>query len=132
MARILIVDDEVNILIVLQTVLGFSGHEIVTALGGEKAVELLATSNFDLLISDVRMYPMDGLELLKLARVRHPDLPAILITAFDLPAMKRMTESLGPFGYLRKPFSNTDLISAVDKAVSSTKGTGTTDPRCSV
>ena len=131
MARVLIVDDEPTILLVLEALLQSAGHEVVTAEGAEKAVEVLTTTGFDLLISDVRMYPMDGVQLLKFARSRFPNLPAIMVTAFDLPDAKQTSAELGAFAYLRKPFNNSSLLAAVEQAISqmkNSKGNPGTDP----
>ena len=64
MSRILLVDDEPSILSVLSTLLKGQGFDTQPALGGEKAMELLRSESFDLMITDIRMEPVGGLELL--------------------------------------------------------------------
>ena len=82
MARILLVDDEPSILSVLSTLLRAEGYEVVPALGGEKALEELKGKPFDLMISDIRMSPIDGMQLLKAARKDWPKMAVLMITAY--------------------------------------------------
>ncbi len=117
MARILVVDDEPSILNVLSTLLKQEGHEAVPVRGGERAVELLRNDRFDLMISDIRMAPIDGMQLLKTARKDHPSMAVIMLTAYGSveTAVEAMKE--GAFDYVTKPFKVDELLITVDRAL---------------
>lgn len=117
MPRILLVDDEPRILTLLHSVLRTEGLEAVSAKDGPTAISLLKSQKFDLLISDIRMAPMDGMELFRAAREICPDIPVILLTAYGsvetaIEAMKN-----GAFDYLSKPFKVDELILTVKRAL---------------
>jgi two-component system NtrC family response regulator len=80
--RILIVDDEKNYLLVLSTLLGDEGYEVAAAASGARALHMVEEVEPDLLITDMRMPRMSGLELIKELKERAPDLPVIVMTAF--------------------------------------------------
>jgi DNA-binding NtrC family response regulator len=117
MARILLVDDEPSILSVLSTLLRAEGHEVVPALGGVKAQEILQSEKFDLMISDIRMSPVDGMQVLKLARKELPEMAVIMITAYGSveTAVEAMKE--GAFDYVTKPFKVDELLITVQRAL---------------
>ena len=117
MARILIVDDEATILMVLRTILDGSGHVTVARNSGVDALKLIESEKFDLLISDVRMDPVDGIRLLKAARQLDPPLPTILVTAFAFPVVGQTPQELGAFACLRKPFNSRELLHTVGEAL---------------
>jgi DNA-binding NtrC family response regulator len=115
--RILLVDDEPRILSLLHSVLRVEGVESVSAKDGPTAVEMLRQQKFDLMITDIRMSPMDGMELFRVARAECPDLPVILLTAYGsvetaIEAMKK-----GAFDYLTKPFKVDELVLTVHRAL---------------
>jgi DNA-binding NtrC family response regulator len=80
--RILIVDDDPGQRSLLTSFLQGQGFETVTVDSGQRALETLRTSKFDMMISDVRMPGLSGLETLRLARKEHATLPVLLVTAF--------------------------------------------------
>ena len=82
MATILLVDDELNILTVLNTLLKAEGYDVLTARDAEKAHEFVRTKAIDLLITDIRMTPINGIELLKWVRAERPEISVIMLTAF--------------------------------------------------
>jgi len=115
--KILLVDDEPRILTLLHSVLRTEGLEAVSAKDGPSAIALLKAQKFDLMISDIRMSPMDGMELFRVARAECPDMPVILLTAHGsvetaIEAMKN-----GAFDYLTKPFKVDELILTVKRAI---------------
>ena len=112
--RILLVDDEEGVLDVCVVALrGLPDIEIVAESSSRRASERLAAESFDLLVSDIRMPEMSGLELLRTARERDPDLAAIILTGF--PSIESAVESmkLGAVDYLAKPFTIEQLQSVV-------------------
>ena len=117
MARILLVDDEATILSVLSTLLKAEGYKIESACGGEKARDLIANETFDLLISDIRMSPINGMELLKLARERYPNMPVIMLTAYGSVETAIEALKLGAFDYVTKPFKVDELLITVRRAL---------------
>ena len=82
METILVVDDEKNYLLVLSAVLEDEGYEVLTALGGEEALEIQKESDLDLILTDMKMPAMDGIELLENIKSKDPDLPVIMMTAY--------------------------------------------------
>jgi DNA-binding NtrC family response regulator len=117
MARILLVDDEPSILTVLTTLLKAEGYEVFSALGGEKATELLNNEEFDLLLSDIRMAPINGMELLKLAHDEQPNLSVIMLTAYGSVETAIEALKLGAFDYVTKPFKVDELLITVQRAI---------------
>ncbi len=115
--RILIVDDEPSIRKVLSAHLRKFGYEIDTAEDGAVAKEMLQSDPFNLVVSDLRMPNVDGLDLLGWTRDEYPGLPVILITAHGtvdtaVEALKR-----GAFDYITKPFDRDELHGIIAKAL---------------
>ncbi|MBN1672805.1 MAG: response regulator, partial [Kiritimatiellae bacterium] len=82
MSSILIVDDESSILSVLSTLLKAEGYDVVSALGGEKAQEHLRSDRFDLMITDIRMSPVSGMDLLREVHEKYSEMAVIIMTAY--------------------------------------------------
>jgi len=118
MHAILVVDDEPNYLVVLSELLRDEGFEVFTAPGGDDALKIVKDVDLDMVISDMQMPGMDGMELLGEIKKHDDDLPVLIITAYAEvdKAVKAMQE--GAFSYLAKPFSNDELIVSINKAVS--------------
>ena len=116
-ARILIVDDDPGQRNLLESFLRKQGFAPETAASGEAALQLLSRGPFDLMISDVRMPGMSGLETLRRARQTHPNLPVLLVTAFaDIrSAVTAMRD--GAVNYLAKPIDLDELMTSVRLAV---------------
>jgi DNA-binding NtrC family response regulator len=115
--RLLIVDDEPNMCRTLEIVLGDAGRrQVVSARSGEQALEL-ADAEIDLVVCDLSMPGMDGLEVLRRLRQRDPHLPVILMTAYSTVQSALEAMKLGAFEYLIKPFTDQELTSAVDAAL---------------
>ncbi len=102
---------------VLSTLLKAEGHEVVPVLGAEKAQEVIKSQKFDLMISDIRMSPVDGMQLLRMIRKEKPDTAAIMITAYGSveTAVEAMKE--GAFDYVTKPFKVDELLITVTRAL---------------
>ena len=113
-ARILVVDDDESVLKACVRILAeIDGAEIISQKLSRRAAELLAAQSFDLLISDVRMPDIDGVELLKIARKHNPALPVILITGFPTADMVKDSVQLGAAACLMKPVLPDELLAAV-------------------
>ena len=114
--RILIVDDDPGQRSLLNTFLRTQGFETVTADSGQQALETLRTGKFDMMISDVRMPGLSGLETLRLARQEHATLPVLLVTAFTdvRDAVAAMRD--GAVNYLAKPIDLDELLASIRQA----------------
>jgi len=119
MDTILIVDDEKNYLVVLETLLESEGYEIITASNGKEGVERLRGSDINLIITDVKMPVMSGMEFLRKAKELNPDIPVIMMTAFGSIEMAVEAMKEQAFDYITKPFENDRLKMAVKKALES-------------
>jgi DNA-binding NtrC family response regulator len=120
-ARILIVDDDRAQRSLLETFLQAQGYATRTAGSGEAALQLLAEEKFTMIISDVRMPGISGLEMSRRVRQKHPEMPVLLVTAFaDIrSAVTAMRD--GAVNYLAKPIDLDELIATVRRA---TRGAG--------
>ncbi|MDP2313896.1 MAG: sigma-54 dependent transcriptional regulator [Pseudomonadota bacterium] len=116
-SRILVVDDEPSIRKVLQAHLARDGHAVETATDGGEAITRLEGEPFDLVITDLKMPGVGGLELLAHVRQNLPGLPLIVITAHGTVDSAVEALKLGAFDYITKPFDLAELRTAVDKAL---------------
>ena len=117
METVLIVDDEKNYPRILGAVLEEEGYEILTANSGAKALEILDTSDVDLVLTDMKMPEMDGIDLLESIKTTDPQLPVIMMTAHGTVDKAVEAMEKGAYSYLLKPFDNDRLIIYVDKAI---------------
>jgi len=117
MHSILIVDDEPNYQIVLSELLHDEGYEVFTADNGISGLKIARETDLDMVISDMKMPGMDGIELLARLKEFDQHLPVILITAYAEVEKAVEAMHLGAFTYLAKPFSNEQLLATVSKAV---------------
>ena len=117
MDTILIVDDEPNYLIVLSELLKEEGFEVLTAQRGEEGLRLVEETDLDLVITDMRMPGMDGVELLRAIKSHNTNLPVIMITAFGEVEKAVIAMKAGAYNYLVKPFSNEELLVNIKKAI---------------
>ncbi len=115
--KILLVDDDSSVRRVLQFKLQKQGYEVETAPDGTAALHVLSQRMFDLLLSDIRMPKMDGIELLSRAKNIQPDIKVILITAHATVSQAVQAVKLGAFDYITKPFDDDELFVAIDKAL---------------
>jgi two-component system, NtrC family, response regulator PilR len=109
MPRLLIVDDEAGYREVLKVIFEDDGYIVSTAANGRAALEHLASNSCDLIISDVRMPDIDGIELLRKAREADPDIGVVLMTAFGTIDTAREAFKLGADDFIQKPFNNDEL-----------------------
>jgi two-component system response regulator PilR (NtrC family) len=102
--RILVVDDEESIREFLEIMLKKEGYDVTSAEDGAKAKDLLAKRSFDMVISDLQMPNMTGIELLKHVKESYPDLTFMMITAFGTTESAVEAMKMGAYDYLTKPF----------------------------
>lgn len=117
MAKILIVDNEINILTILSTVLKAEGYEIVVCKEAAKAKEAMQEGGIELLLSDIRMAPINGMELLRWAKIEHPDVSVIMLTAYGSVETAIEAMKLGAFDYVTKPFKVDELLLTIQRAL---------------
>ena len=115
--RILLVDDEKSLLLTLAANLELDGFDVTTAESAQHALDLFETSHFDLVLSDIRMPGMNGVELFRAIRAKRPDFPVILMTAFALEGMVKDAIAEGVFTVLPKPFEVSHVVSALTTAL---------------
>jgi len=113
-ANILVIDDEETIQALFKETIEESGHRVTAVGTSSEGLELAKQRDFDLIFLDLKMPGMDGAELFRQIRRMKPKLPVIIITGY--PESKMMARALahGPFGVMNKPFSDSDILMAVD------------------
>jgi CheY-like chemotaxis protein len=117
MALILVVDDESDMRLATSRVLKKQGHQIVEAGDGETALQELGRQPVELVLLDIRLPGMDGLQALKKIRQTRKDLPVVMATGYgSVDTAVRVMEA-GANGYLSKPFSNAQLIETVERVL---------------
>ena len=115
--KILIVDDEENAREGLAKILKKSGYFTATAENGEEALKILGDNKYDLVISDIKMPRMDGMQLLKRMRKIVPDIAIIMVTAYGEVESYLEAMSYGAFEYLNKPLKIDELKKVVSKVL---------------
>lgn len=118
METILIVDDEKNYLVVLSSFLSEEGYEPITADNAQQALDIVENTDLDLVLTDMKMPSMDGIELLKLIKEKSPDLPVVMMTAYGTVEKAVEAMQLGAFNFVLKPFQNETLKQIIRNAVS--------------
>lgn len=115
--RILVVDDEVVVCESCQRILEEEGYEIEIALSAVEALEKIKERPFDIVITDLKMPGMDGMELLRILRKDYPDVIVVMITGFSTVETAVEAMKLGAFDYIPKPFTPDEVSVVVKKAV---------------
>ena len=113
MYNILLVDNEATILSVLSALLKAENYNVKCARSGKEALDILANESFDLLISDIRMTPIGGMELLNWARANRPEMSVIMLTAYGTVETAIEAMKVGAFDYVTKPFSPKVLLARI-------------------
>jgi DNA-binding NtrC family response regulator len=117
MSKLLIVDDEQGMRQLLSIVFGREGHEVRVAENGRRGLESLQAEAADLIISDVKMPDMGGIELLRAARELQPEIAVVMMTAFATVDTAREAFKLGADDFITKPFDIDELKLIVAKAL---------------
>ncbi|MDF3009202.1 MAG: two-component system response regulator GlrR [Enterobacter kobei] len=116
-ARLLLVDDDPGLLKLLGLRLTSEGHSVVTAESGQEGLRVLAREKIDLVISDLRMDEMDGMQLFAEIQRQQPGMPVIILTAHgSIPDAVAATQQ-GVFSFLTKPVDKDALYKAIDGAL---------------
>ena len=115
--KILIVDDEEGMRRLLRRVLSREGFETSAAGSGAEALQMVGSDQFDLVITDVKMPGMDGVELLKELYAFDPSLPVVVITAYGTVESAVQALRAGAYDYITKPFETDEIKLTVAKAL---------------
>ena len=113
---VLVVDDESSILDTLRILLRKDGYEVATAQGGKAGLEQIRSGNHSIVLTDVRMPQVSGLDILKAAKEQDPETPVILMTAQASLQTAIQAVNEGAFYYIQKPFSNDELLAILRRA----------------
>ncbi len=117
MAKILIVDDEEKVRHILALLLRGRKHQVTTAASGEQALEIAPELRPELVLLDLEMPGIDGLETLRQLRLRSYDSDVIMMTAFGTIRSAVEAMRAGAYDYVTKPFDNDELMLLVDRAL---------------
>jgi CheY-like chemotaxis protein len=115
--HVLVVDDEEPIRELCARVLARAGYRVTVAAGGVEAVRLVTDELFDLIVCDLRMPVVSGLEVLEAAKALRPNVAVVLITGFGTQEMTARALQSGADRIVTKPFSPSELIDAVRKSL---------------
>lgn len=118
-SRILVVDDEESIREFLEIMLRKEGYEVTVAEDGQKGLDIIKKKSFDLVISDLQMPNMTGLELLKNVKDQYPDMLFMMITAFGTTETAVEAMKLGAYDYITKPFKIDEVRIVIANALRS-------------
>ena len=121
--KILVIDDDPEVRMATRDFLSSKGYEVAAAEGGREALRLLAASPADVVLLDVAMPDMDGMETLKRIVSAHPNMPVIMVTAnADIEITSKVLQ-LGAADYVPKPFDLDYLDQAISIQLSAGRGT---------
>ena len=115
-ARVLVVDDKENILKLFARILG-DGYELTTAADGGRAISLVATQPFDVVVTDLQMPHADGFEVLRAVKARAPETEVVMMTAYATVTDAVEAMKQGAYDYLQKPFDPDDASLVVARAL---------------
>jgi CheY-like chemotaxis protein len=113
---ILLVDDDRKLVRVLTSILEIQGHRVTAVYSGNAALEALNKSSYDVVLADLRMPRMDGLQMLRTVGLSKQRPKIIIMTAYATPETQSKAKDFGAFEYLEKPFKLAQLRQALDRA----------------
>ncbi|MBN1521160.1 MAG: sigma-54-dependent Fis family transcriptional regulator [Candidatus Aureabacteria bacterium] len=116
-ARIVVIDDEEGIRTSIRAGLENKNYEVVTFSNGKEAIEFISSNPVDVIISDIKMSPLDGIEVLKITKEMSEDIPVILLTAYSSKQNADLALREGAFDYLEKPYDLRHLRLLVQRGI---------------
>lgn len=114
--NVLVVDDEEILRSLLDKILKREGYSVHLAASGREALEILEASPIDIVVSDIKMPGMDGIELLKIVKENHPDVSIIMMTAYADTYSVKDALLLGADDYVTKPFKSIEICMIIERA----------------
>ena len=117
--KILVIDDEPNLLKILTALLTRKGYEVFPSVSFDEAVHIFNTEDIDVVLTDLSMPVKTGMDVLSYCKQYTPDLPVILITAYGTVASAVTALKAGAFDFVMKPFEQEDLFQILEKAIQS-------------
>ncbi|RJP66756.1 MAG: response regulator [Candidatus Abyssobacteria bacterium SURF_17] len=120
--KILLVDDDPEFRRAMKKLFEKSGYDVTAAGDGEEALEALGKSRFDLIISDLRMPRLDGIELMEEIKRKKVNVPVIFITGYGEVESYMDAMNLGAFEYINKPVKGQEILSVARKALETCGG----------
>lgn len=114
---ICIIDDEVVVCKRLQQFLGKAGYSIETFVDSQSAIDRINEKRFDIVVTDIRMDNIDGMEVLDRVLKKQEQTKVIMITGYATIEIAREAEAKGAFGFISKPFRPQDLMEVIEQAV---------------
>jgi DNA-binding NtrC family response regulator len=118
MKKILVIDDESIVRISCQRSLSNEGYEVKSASSGHEGIDLLEKEEFNLVLLDIKMPDMDGIDVLKKITSTWPETKVIMITGYSTVEIAVKTLRLGALNYLEKPFTPDTLVETIKEALS--------------
>ncbi len=118
MERILIIDDEIGICLIMSKFLSKNGYHTTTAESGAVAFDLLEREKFDLVLSDFRLEDTDGREILRRIKEDYPELIVIIVTGFGDPNLAAELIRMGAYDFINKPIYPNVILDTVQRALS--------------
>jgi len=115
--KILVVDDEKSMREFLEVLLLKQGYKVKTANNGSQALKMIQKSNYDLILSDIRLGDITGLEVLRGAKKKNPDIVVIMISAYSTTEIAVEAMNEGAYDFVPKPFDNNELKQTIKKAL---------------
>src|SRR3569833_333662 len=116
MKKILIIDDEVNVALLLSIFLTRNGYDVTTASTGTIGMEYLKNGNFNLVLCDFRLEDTDGREMLKNIKMQYPKTGVIIITGYSDIKMAVELIKMGAYDYITKPLYPDEILNTINKA----------------
>ena len=115
--KILVVDDEKNVRVLFERVLSKEGYQVECAASGSEAIDKLAKDSFDVVVTDLKMDGIDGLDLIKKGKRGRQGLPFVLISGYGTSQTAALAAKEGADLFLMKPIDITELKMAVKRAL---------------
>jgi CheY-like chemotaxis protein len=119
--KILIVDDSQELLDVISEYMETSGYTINATTQSLDALRLIAVTGYDVIVSDIHMPEMDGLELMAQIKTKHPGLPVVLITGYSVSEARKIALEKGADAFVAKPFHMKELHDVVANLLNNKK-----------